>query len=141
MLIDVNVLVYAHRTDSPEHAAYRTWLEDTVTHAAGYGLADLVLSGFIRVVTNPRVFDQPTPIERAIQEAAQLRARSNCRRVAPGGRHWQIFTELCESVGARGNLVADAYLAALAIESGGEWISADRDFARFPGLRCRHPLR
>lgn len=141
MLVDVNVLVYAHRTESPEHDAYRTWLEDTVRHAAAYGLADLVLSGFIRVVTNPRVFDRPTPVERAIQEAAQLRAPSNCRRVAPGRRHWQIFTQLCESVGARGNLVADAYLAALAIESGSEWITTDRDFSRFPGLRWRHPLR
>jgi uncharacterized protein len=141
ILIDVNVLVYAHRIESPEHDRYRTWLEETVNSDAAYGLADLVLSGFIRVVTHPRIFNRPTPIDQVVHTAAELRARPNCRRVAPGRRHWQIFARLCESAGARGNLVADAYLAALAIESGSEWITADRDYSRFTGLRWRHPLR
>src|SRR5438477_407916 len=69
-----------------------------------------------------------------------LRARPNCVPIAPGPRHWEVFTGLCRRAGARGNLVPDAYLAALAIESGSEWITADRGFARFPGLRWRHPL-
>lgn len=141
ILVDVNVLVYAHRTESPEHAAYRAWLEESVNADTAYGLADLVLSGFIRVVTHPRIFNRPTPIDEAVRVAALLRARPNCRRVAPGPRHWDIFTRLCEGAGARGNLVADAYLAALAIESGSEWITADRDYSRFAGLRWRHPLR
>jgi len=58
----------------------------------------------------------------------------------PGPRHWEIFARLCRKIGARGNRVPDAFLAALAIESGSEWMTADRGFARFPGLRWRHPL-
>ncbi|MEN6506639.1 MAG: PIN domain-containing protein [Planctomycetaceae bacterium] len=66
--------------------------------------------------------------------------RANAVSVAPGSRHWQIFTDLCRQTEARGNIIADAYLAALAIESGCEWISTDRDYARFPDLKWRHPL-
>lgn len=138
--MDVNVLVYAHRPESPDHDAHRSWLEESVNADAAYGVADLVLSGFVRVVTHPRVFNQPTPVAEAIRAAALLRGRPNCRVVEPRERHWAIFTGLCETVGARGSLVADAYLAALAIESGSEWITTDRDFSRFPGLRWRHPL-
>ena len=72
--------------------------------------------------------------------AAALRDRSNAVLVAPGPRHWTIFERLCTESGARGNLVPDAYHAALAIESGSEWITTDRDYGRFPGLRWRHPL-
>jgi predicted nucleic acid-binding protein len=69
-----------------------------------------------------------------------LRSRPNCVPVAPGVRHWNIFINLCESVRAKGNLVPDAYFAALAIESGCEWITTDSDYARFSGLRWRHPF-
>jgi predicted nucleic acid-binding protein len=71
---------------------------------------------------------------------ADLRSRQNCVILAPGVRHWEIFERLCRETGAKGNLIPDAYLAALAIESGSEWITADRDFSRFPVLRWRHPL-
>jgi toxin-antitoxin system PIN domain toxin len=104
-------------------------------------MADLVLSGFVWVVTNPRVFNVPTPIELALQFADRVRSQPNCVPVAPGPRHWGIFTSLCRSAEVKGNLVPDAYLAALAIESGSEWITSDRDFSRFPGLRWRHPLK
>lgn len=140
ILIDVNVLVYAHRQDADRHTAYRSWLEQTVNSDAPFGLSDLVLSGFLRVVTSPRIFRPPTPTETALTEVTRLRARPKRVRVGPGARHWDIFTRLCRDAGAKGNLIADAYLAALAIESGSEWITADRDYARFPGLRWRHPL-
>lgn len=104
------------------------------------GLSELVLSGFLRIATNPRVFSPPAPIERALAFADVLRAHTSTVVLAPGERHWDIFRQLCVDAGARGNLVPDAYLAALAIESGSEWITTDRDFARFPGLRWRHPL-
>jgi toxin-antitoxin system PIN domain toxin len=104
-------------------------------------MSDLVLASFIRVVTNARVFDRPMPLERALASAEALRSRPNCVLVTPGPRHWEIFSRLCREAGARGNIVADAYLAALAIESGSEWITTDRDYARFAGLRWRHPLR
>jgi toxin-antitoxin system PIN domain toxin len=76
----------------------------------------------------------------ALAFVEEVRDQPNCVIVRPGPRHWELFTDLCRRVNARGNLVPDAYLAALAIESGSEWITTDRDYARFPGLRWRHPL-
>lgn len=99
-----------------------------------------MLSGFVRIVTNRRIFRIPTPTGEALAFADLLRARPNAVVVSPGERHWQIFARLCIEVGAKANVIADAYHAALAIESGSEWITTDRDYARFPGLRWRHPL-
>lgn len=99
-----------------------------------------MLSGFVRVATHPRVFAPPAPVDQALAFADALRGQPNAVLLAPGPRHWQIFERLCIESGARGNLIADAYLAALAIETGSEWLTTDRDFSRFPGLRWRHPL-
>lgn len=140
ILPDVNVLVYAHREDAPDHDAYRRWLEAAVGSEAAYGLSDLVLSGFLRVVTHPRVFAAPSPLADALAFCAQLSERPNRVPIAPGDRHWALFARLCDGAGAKGNLVPDAFLAAMAIEHGCEWITTDRDFARFEGLRWRHPL-
>jgi uncharacterized protein len=140
ILCDVNVLVYAHRLDLPQHEPHRRWLERTLGADASYGVSDLVLSSFIRIVTNPRTFRVPTPVDDALGFVDQVRTRTNAVAVRPGRRHWGIFSDLCRTVEAKGNLVPDAYLAALAIESGSEWITTDRDYARFPGLRWRHPL-
>lgn len=141
VLADVNVLVYAHREDAPHHAACREWLEALVNGREAFGFSELVLSGFCRVVTHPKVFAKPSPLGDALVFAEQLRSRPNGVAVAPGQRHWAIFRALCIDAGAKGNLIADAYLAALAIEAGCEWITTDRDFSRFNGLRWRHPLR
>jgi len=140
ILTDVNILVYAHRDDAPDHGSYRAWLEGVVNGDEAYGVSELVLSGFIRVVTHAKVFNKPSPIAAAFEFADQLRGSPNSVRVDPGARHWPIFQRLCLEVGAKGNLVPDAYLAALAIESGCEWITTDRDYSRFAGLRWRHPL-
>ena len=137
---DVNILVYAHRTDATDHDRYRRYLESLVNGAASFGVVDLVLSGFVRVVTHPRIFKTPTPLDQALGFVTALRSRPNAVRIAPGARHWDRFTSLVAVSRAKGNLVADAYFAALAIESGNEWITTDRDYARFPGLRWRHPL-
>jgi hypothetical protein len=139
-LVDVNVLVYAHRLDTPRHEDYAAWLHALLAGQEPYGISDLVLSGFLRVVTNPKVFKQPTPIETALGFTAVIRAQPNCVPIEPGRRYWDIFAGLCRSAGVKGNLVPDAYFAALALESGSEWITTDRDFSRFPGLRWRHPL-
>lgn len=136
----MNVLVYAHREDLPDHARFRAWLEAVANGPQAFGLSDLVLSGFLRVVTHPRVFSVPTPMERALAFTTALRSAPGCVRAQPGERHWALFTALCRDSGVRGNLVPDAWFAALAIESGSEWITTDRDYARFPGLRWRHPL-
>jgi hypothetical protein len=139
VLPDVNVLVYAHREDTAHHAECRSWLESVVNGDEAYGISELVLSGFVRVVTHPRVFTTPSAISDALAFAGQLRDPPNGILVQPGPRHWEIFRRLCVESGAKGNLVPDAYLAALAIESGCEWVTTDRDFTRFKGLRLRHP--
>ena len=140
-LVDVNVLVYAFREDTPGHPAYKAWLDALVGSDEAYAVADQVLSGFLRVVTHPRVFHPPTPLEPALAFVDAFRHHPSAVPVAPRGRHWDIFTRLCRDTEARGNLVPDAWLAALAIESGCEFITSDRDYARFPALRWRHPLR
>jgi toxin-antitoxin system PIN domain toxin len=140
LLVDVNVLVYAYRADATNHGSYREWLHSTLSAGTVLGLADPVLSGFLRITTHPRVFDPPSPLADAIHFVEALRSRSGCLRILPQEKHWEIFTRLCLESGATGNLVPDAYLAALAIESESEWITTDRDFGRFAGLRWRHPL-
>jgi len=140
ILPDVNVLVHAFREDSPRHGPMRAWLEDLVLSDRAFAITDLVLSGFLRVVTHPRVFSPPTPLEQALEFAVALRSQPNCILLAPGERHWSIFVRLCREGDARGNLIPDAYLAALAIESGSELVSTDRDFARFDGLSWRPPV-
>jgi uncharacterized protein len=137
---DVNVLVCAHKEGADRHDEYRTWLEDAMNGDEAFGVSDLVLSSVLRIVTHPRVFDPPSTWEQAREFANAVRSAPSAVPIAPGPRHWQIFTELGDKSGVRGNLVPDAYLAALAIESGAEWITADRGFARYPGLRFRHPL-
>jgi toxin-antitoxin system PIN domain toxin len=139
-LVDVNVLVYAHREDTPDHDRFLSWLENWIDSDAAFGISNLVLSGFLRVVTHPRVFRRPTPIKVALEFVDSIRQRPNCVPIGPGPRHWDIFEGLCRSSAAKGNLVPDAYLAAIAIESGSEWVTTDRDYSRFDGLRWRHPF-
>lgn len=141
LLTDVNVLIYAHRSESPEHEAYARWLTSLATGEEPFGLSELVLSSVIRIVTNPRVFKSPTPIETALDFVNELRRRPNAVPLRPGSRHFGLFERLCQQANASGKLVADAYHAALAMEHGCEWVTTDADFGRFPGLRCRHPLR
>ena len=98
------------------------------------------MSSFLRIVTHPQIFRHPPPLEAAFSFVNEIRDRANCIFLSPGERHWDIFTHLSKNAGARGNLTPDAYLAALAIESGAELVTTDRDYARFPNLRWRHPL-
>jgi hypothetical protein len=100
----------------------------------------LALSAVVRIVTHPKAFPRPTPLEDALQFVNSLREQPGYISVSPGDSHWPIFTRLCRQAAAKGNVVTDAYFAALAIECGAEWITTDRDYARFPGLRWRHPL-
>jgi toxin-antitoxin system PIN domain toxin len=140
VLPDVNILVYAFREDAADHGNFKSWLDEVINSDEAYGIADLVLSGFLRIVTNPRAFSVPTPMAEALIFVERLRNVRNCVVIAPGSRHWEIFRGLCETGGIRGNLVPDAYFAALAIESGSEWITTDGDYARFRGLRWRRPF-
>jgi len=140
IVCDVNVLVNAYRTEALEFRRYAAWLREAVSSEQAFGVSELVLSRFLRVVTHQRAMTTPAPVESALAFAAALREQPNSVILAPGPRHWGIFERLCREAGATGNLVPDAYLAALAIEHGAELITADRDFARFAGVRWRHPF-
>ena len=140
LIVDVNIFVYAHREDSEDHARYRDWLTEALEGDEPFGLSDVVISGFLRIATNPRAWAVPSRMEDALAFVQDLHEGPSAVRVSPGQRHWQIFEGLCRRPGIRGNLVPDAYYAALAIEHGAEWITNDGGFARFPNLRWRHPF-
>lgn len=140
LAIDVNVIVSAFRTDASDHEPMRAWLEAAVNDAEPLGVSDAALGAAVRVLTHPRVFDPVTPLPHVLAQAANLRDHAGVVTLTPGARHWEIFDRLCRSAEARGNLVSDAQHAAISVEHGATWISKDRDFARFPGLRWRHPL-
>ncbi len=139
ILPDVNVLVHAFRADSSDHEVCRSWLDGVVNGDARYGLSPQVLSGLIRVVTHPKVFAQPSSTGEVIRFCEVLLEQPHCVVVRPGILHWSIFTRLCEAGDARGNLVMDAWFAALAVESGCRWITLDRDYARFAELEWGLP--
>ena len=138
--VDVNILVNAHRPEAAHHERYRDWLDAARRSDEPLGLIPVVASGFLRVVTHPRIFNEPTPIDRTLAFVQALRDSPATTTVTPGPRHWDLFASLCAHVGATGNTVPDAFLAALAIEQNATWVTADRGFARFPGLRWEHPL-
>ncbi|PVZ03938.1 type II toxin-antitoxin system VapC family toxin [Actinomycetospora cinnamomea] len=137
---DVNVLVYAYNEDGPRHADYRRWLEHAANGPEPFGLSPQVESGFVRVVTHPKVLESSLTADEAFDLLADLRRAPAVVDMLPGSRQRAVFEELCRGTSARGNAVPDAYLAALAIEHGCDWYSADRGFTRYRGLRYRHPL-
>ncbi|PYQ57770.1 MAG: VapC toxin family PIN domain ribonuclease [Acidobacteria bacterium] len=140
ILADVNVLVYAFRADAHDHIQYRDWLDRAAIGPEPLGVSSLVLSAFIRIVTHPRIFAEPSSLDAAIDSAERVSRHPNSLFVTPGPRHWDLFIDLCRRTSATGKLIPDAYLAALAIDTGSEWITTDRDYSRFPRLRWRHPF-
>ena len=138
-LPDVNVLVAAFHERHPFHDLSRAWLERTLRSHQAYGVSELALSGFARIVTNPRALREPASLERAFQFTEALLRPAHAVRISPGARHWDIFTRLCRDAHISGPAVSDAYFAALAIEHGCEWITLDSDFARFADLKWRRP--
>lgn len=140
LLIDANILIYANRVDSERHEEYRDWVQKLIDGPEPYAVSDHALTGMIRVVTNPRIYREPATIEEALAFAHGVRSQPHAHVVSPGSQFWTLFAGLCRSANAKAKLVPDAYLAALAIEHGCEFITADKDFRKFPGLRWRHPL-
>jgi toxin-antitoxin system PIN domain toxin len=135
MLIpDVNVFVGAHRVETDAHHVCRSWLESHLSGADVVGVSELILSAFLRLVTNHRIFATPTPVDVALEYCEIVRRSRAGVVVRPGERHWPIFAELCAKTPARGNLVPDAYLAALAIESGATFVTATVDSPGSPGF-------
>lgn len=135
---DVNVLVYAHRQDDARHAPYREWLQQVVDGPEPFALSVLVAVGFLRIVTNPRIYADATPL--ALAAIEQLAGHPGCRVIAPTAGQLAEVVRLCRAVGATGKAVADAQHAALAVGAGCTWVTRDGDFARFVphGLRWQH---
>lgn len=139
ILPDVNILIYAFREDVPEHAMCRPWLNSVIDSEARFGLSPLALAAVVRITTGRRTYGTPSTLEDAFGFCEDLLGQPHCELVEPGARHWDIFQRLCKETDTRGPRVTDAWFAALAIEWGCEWITMDRDFARFPGLKWRVP--
>ena len=140
LFVDVNVLIYAHRSESPGHDRYREWIENARRGYEPLGLGDAVLTGFLRVVTNHKVFKEPTPLNVALTYVQQLQSAPSAIRAVPSERVWEIFAELAENDAGRANTIPDMFLAATAIDLNATMITADRGFARFDRLRWVHPL-
>jgi toxin-antitoxin system PIN domain toxin len=140
LLADVNVYLYARRRESPRHDEHKAWLEDALGGPEPFGVSESILASFLRIVTNHRIYREPTPPATALEFCEVVLGAPAAVPVRAGARHWSIFAGLCQSTGARANVVPDAFLAALAIEHGATWVTTDAGFARFPGLRWRRPL-
>ena len=128
---DVNILIYAHRTDEKHHRFYREWFEKLVAGPQPFALSSLVAVAFVRIVTHSRFAKNPTPLDQALAVIDSIRATSTCRLLAPGERHWPLTADLCRQSRAIGKHVGDAQHAAMAIEHGCEWITRDNDFSIF----------
>lgn len=140
ILIDVNVLVYACRRDAGRHLEYKTWLSGALSGPEAVGVAPESLAAVVRITTHPRIWKTPLTTKQAFAFVNAVRLAPTTVPVHPGPDHWRLFTVLCEEAGVRGNLVTDAWMAALAIEQGCTLMTTDRDFSRFRGLRHEHPL-
>jgi toxin-antitoxin system PIN domain toxin len=138
-LLDVNVVLAAHRDDHPDFQAARAWLDQTLQAKAPFAVVDLVAGAFLRIATNRRIFSIPTPVDDAFAYLRALRAQPAHVKLAPGPQHLVLLEQLCASADASGDLIADAQLAAIALEHACELVSFDRDFARFPELKWSRP--
>jgi toxin-antitoxin system PIN domain toxin len=140
ILVDANLLIYAVNKDLPQHKQARAWLEQTLSGADAVGLPWVSLMAFLRVCTNPRIFESPLSPEKTMAFIDEWLNRPNVSMVAPGAGHWAILKNLIRQAGTAGNLTTDAHIAALALEHGCAICSADNDFKRFAGVEHFNPL-
>lgn len=138
---DVNLLLYANIDAFPQHKGARAWLEGILNGTQAVGLPTVSIFGFIRVVTNPRVFETPIAVDDAINRVEVWLEQPHVTQLTAGARHLSIAFGLLRTLGATRNLTTDAQLAAHAIENQAELHSNDADFARFPGVRWVNPLQ
>jgi toxin-antitoxin system PIN domain toxin len=139
--LDDELVRQAKAEAAPRHEEYLSWLDSRVNGTAPFAVAEPVWSGFLRITTNQRLFQRPVSLERSLAFVERLRSSPMCRPLLPGPRHWEIFQRLCRETNALADDVPDACLAALAMEAACDWITTDVGFARFDGLKWRHPLR
>ena len=131
---DVNLLIYAHREDQQHFTFFKTHLEDLVNSPAPFALSSLVAIGFLRIVTQPRFPNGPTPMIEAMHFIETIIRAPGCQSLLPGPRHWELTRQLCLDTAACGKHVTDAQHAAIAIEHGCSWLTRDRDFTAFEPL-------
>jgi hypothetical protein len=141
ILLDVNLLLYAHNTSAREHAVAAPWLKEALSGPKTVGFSWQTILGFLRLATTPKLFARPLELDEALGTVGAWLARDNVEIVDPTDRHWRILSELLPKSQARGPLIMDAHLAALAIEHGATLCTNDRDFLRFPGLKVEFPLQ
>ena len=140
ILVDANLLLYAEDQLNPQHARAHAWWDAQLSGNSPVCLCWTVLSAFIRIGTNPRVFECPLSLEQAVARIQSWMDQPCTRLISPTQRHWVVLQKMLKEGQAVANLVTDAHLAALAVEHGCELFSTDADFARFPGIRWRNPL-
>jgi toxin-antitoxin system PIN domain toxin len=139
LLLDVNVVLAAHRADHPHHLPVREWLDQMLAGDERFTVPGIVWGSFLRLATNRRIFEVPTPRTQAFDFIHAVRAQALHLPLAPGPRHLALLRRLCEEGDATGDLIPDAVVAAVAVEHGCEVVTLDRDFARFPSVRHRRP--
>jgi hypothetical protein len=140
IVVDANLLIYAYDTGSVRYEKSRSWLEEALSGREPVGLPWQSLAAFLRVMTNPKLYDRRYSLDEATEIVESWTAQSNVRLLAPAEDHWSQFRGMILGGSASGPLISDAELAALTVEYGGLLHTADRDFARFPGLRWVNPL-
>jgi len=140
ILVDANILLYAEDSLHPRHDAARSWWDAHLSGTQPVCFCWTVLSAFIRIGTNPRVFERPLPIDQAVSRVQSWLDQPCARIIRPTDQHWTLFQNMLIKGQASANHVTDAHLATLAIEHGCMLASTDSDFARFPGLKWHNPL-
>jgi toxin-antitoxin system PIN domain toxin len=140
ILVDANVLLYAYHWRSPQHERCRAWVDTEFSSGGVVRIPSATIVAFLRIVTNPRVFERPLTTAEAEAAVSSWLALPSVASLDPGERYWDILRDLLHRAQVTGPLVSDAALAALAIEHGAILCTTDRDFARFPGLRTLNPL-
>jgi toxin-antitoxin system PIN domain toxin len=139
IVIDVNILVAAHRKDHSLHGLVRPWFDEVIATREPFAVPAMVWASFVRISTSSRIFTVPTPLADAFAFARAVRDQPHHVPLEPGERQFDLFEEVCVESDAAGDLAMDAYLAAFAIDHGCSLASLDRDFARFPGLTWIRP--
>lgn len=140
IVLDANLLLYAYDSGSQQHVQARGWIEQTFSSGTPVGLPWQTVTAFLRVATNPRLSGKRFTPEEAAEIVEQWLAQPNVSLLPAGEQHWSLLRQMMKEGQARGPLISDADLAALTIEYGGVLHTTDRDFARFPALRCTNPL-
>ncbi len=139
ILVDANVLLYAHHPRAEAHERCRAWIEQAFSGEEPIAIAWITVLAFVRISTTPRVFEQPLLASEALAAVASWLERPSVSVLEAGEACWEIFRELVVQAQVTGPLVMDAFLAALALENGATLATTDRDFARFPKLKLVNP--